>query len=130
MTVLLAGVPDVGLVPAAIAQALGIRQGADRSLRDSLATALATRPTLLLLDNLEHLLPAKPLIDDLLASCPDLKIIATSRVRLRLHEEREFPVSPLALPEAGDRDDVQLVERSSAVGSSSNVPWESRQSSH
>ncbi|MDP9375700.1 MAG: tetratricopeptide repeat protein, partial [Chloroflexota bacterium] len=57
------------------------------------------RRLLLVLDNCEHLLPALPLAASLLAASPGLKVLATSRERLHLRGEREFPVEPLALPE-------------------------------
>ncbi len=59
----------------------------------------ATSEMLLVLDNFEHVLPAAPLVADLLRACPRLVILATSRERLRLGGEREFPVPPLLLPE-------------------------------
>ena len=55
----------------------------------------AHEPTLLLLDNLEHLVTATPVLGELLRTCPNLKIIATSRVRLGLSGEQVFPVAPL-----------------------------------
>ncbi len=66
--------------------------------------ARAARPSrgqhlLLVLDNCEHLLDAAPDIADLLADCPGLAILATSRAPLRLRGEREWPVAPLAPPE-------------------------------
>ena len=60
--------------------------------------ALADRRLLLVLDNLEHLLPATPLVADLLAAAPLLTVLATSRARLRLRGEREIPVAPLTVP--------------------------------
>ena len=60
---------------------------------------VAERNLLLVLDNFEHLLPAAPLVGDLLAASPRLVVLATSRARLRLRGEREFPVGPLALPD-------------------------------
>jgi predicted ATPase len=62
--------------------------------------ALAERHLLLVLDNCEHLLPAMPLVAELLATCPNLLVLATSRVRLRLRGERELPIPPLAVPAA------------------------------
>ena len=57
---------------------------------------------LLVFDNFEHLLPAAPNLITLLEQCPDLKIIVTSRERLRLGQERAFPVPPLAFPLPAD----------------------------
>src|SRR5690242_5741512 len=75
----LAAVPDVALVPSTVAQSLGIRDAGDRPLVETLIQALQHQHLLLVLDNLEHLLPATPLISALLVSCPNLKILATSR---------------------------------------------------
>jgi predicted ATPase/DNA-binding XRE family transcriptional regulator len=91
---------DPALVPAAVARALGVLETGDRPLAEMLVTAVARRHLLLVLDNLEHMLEAAPLIAELLAAAPQLAVLATSRARLRLRGEREFPVPPLAVPAA------------------------------
>ena len=101
--VTLAAVPNATLVASAMAQALGVREAGDRPLTETLVAALRGLHLLLLVDNLEHVLEATPLIADLLVSCPRLTILATSRAVLRLSGEHDFPVPPLALP-AGDED--------------------------
>jgi predicted ATPase len=65
---------------------------------DQLAAVLRDRDLLLLLDNLEQALGAAHDIDELLAGCPGVEILATSRTVLDLRAEREYPVPPLALP--------------------------------
>ncbi len=100
--VALAAVPDPALVPAAIARALGIREAGSRTLPEALAAYLRGKHLLLVLDNLEHVLDATPLIATLLASTPTLKVLATSRAVLRISGEQDFPVMPLALPAASD----------------------------
>src|SRR5215216_3620564 len=92
--------PDV--VASAIARVLGVREDGERPLTERLALALADRHVLLVLDNCEHLLAAVPLLGQLLAACPQLAMLATSRARLRLRGEREFPVGPLAVPPTAD----------------------------
>ena len=94
----LAPVTDPTLVPAIIGSTLGIREEGERTLTDRLGDALATKHLLLVLDNVEHLLEAAPLVGELLAAAPDLAILTTSRVPLHLRAEREYPVSPLSLP--------------------------------
>src|SRR4029450_6410022 len=59
---------------------------------------VAETPTLLVLDNLEQVIGVGPELDQLLARCPGLKILATSRTVLRLRAEREYPVGPLTVP--------------------------------
>jgi predicted ATPase/DNA-binding CsgD family transcriptional regulator len=111
----LAAVTDAALVPSAIAQSLGIRETRDRPLSETLAASLHGTNLLLVLDNLEHLLPATPLIADLLRACPRLKILTTSRAALRVSGEHDFPVPPLALPARADVLTLEQVAVSPAV---------------
>ena len=98
----LAPVPRPDLVLPAIARSLAVRESSDRPLTPSLFAALRDRHLLLVLDNLEHLLGAANDLADLLAACPRLTILATSRAPLRLSGEQCFPTLPLALPSAGE----------------------------
>ena len=93
----LAPVADPALVPAAVAEALALRDDG-RPLPETLADALRARALLLVLDNVEHLPEAAPFVAGLLAACPRLVVLATSRAPLRLRGERELPVPPLPLP--------------------------------
>jgi predicted ATPase len=97
----LAAVADPGLVAATVADGLGVSEVGGRSAGDAVAAAIGDRALLLVLDNLEHLLPAVGLIPELLAACPRLRVLATSRAPLRLAAERCCPVAPLPLPAAG-----------------------------
>jgi predicted ATPase len=94
----LASLGDPALVPSAIASALEIREEGERAMTDRLRDVLAPRQLLLVLDNVEHLIDAAPLVSDLLGAAPGLKVLATSRLPLRLRAEREYPVPPLGLP--------------------------------
>jgi predicted ATPase len=94
----LAPVRDATLVVAAIARALGLRDTGDHSLAEQLISVLHPRMLLLVLDNAEHLLAAASLLADLLARCPQLKILVTSRSVLSLSGEHGLPVPPLPLP--------------------------------
>src|SRR5207244_2397603 len=78
-----ASVHDPGLLGSALAQALGVSETGDL-LEDALATELRDRSMLLLLDNLEQLVPRVELVSRLLAAAPRLLVLATSRTPLRL----------------------------------------------
>jgi len=93
------GISDADLVIATIAQALGIKEAGERPVADLLQASLRDKHLLLLLDNFEQVLAAAPRLSDLLADCPQLKILVTSRAVLHIRGEREFPVPPLALPD-------------------------------
>jgi predicted ATPase/DNA-binding CsgD family transcriptional regulator len=95
----LAGVRDPDLIAFVIAQALGVVEAVDRGPAEWLQAHLRARDVLLVLDNVEHVLDAAPLIGELLSACPSLQVLATSRSALRLSAERDFPVPPLALPD-------------------------------
>ena len=97
--VALESVRDPALVPAAIAQALRLREAGAVRLVDRVASFLFDRRMLLVLDNFEHVATAAMVVAELLAACPSLEVLATSRGSLRLSGEHEFPVAPLALPE-------------------------------
>jgi non-specific serine/threonine protein kinase len=101
--VALASIRDPDLVGAAVARELSMRESAATPLPQGLTAAIGARRLLLLLDNFEHLLAAAPLVGELLAGCPRLTVLVTSRAPLRLDAEHQFPVPPLALPPAVDR---------------------------
>jgi predicted ATPase/DNA-binding XRE family transcriptional regulator len=96
----LAPLTDVGLVVTTIGRSLGIRDEQQPTTADQLCARIGDRRMLLLLDNFEHLLGAAPLLGDLLARCPRLRFLATSRSALRLRDEQELPVPPLPLAES------------------------------
>jgi predicted ATPase len=118
----LAPLRDAELVPSVLAETLGVRDVADRSLQDALKHYLQGKEMLLLVDNTEHLLPAAPVVAELVEGCPRLTVLATSRAPLRLSAEQQFPVAPLPLDEAVFPDGspaVQLyLERAKAVAPS------------
>jgi predicted ATPase/DNA-binding CsgD family transcriptional regulator len=101
-SVALAPLTDPGLVLPTIAQALGVREQAHQSLRDSLQDHLRDRQVLLVLDNFEQLISAAPLVAELLVAAPRLHVLVTSRTSLHLSGEHEFVVPPLALPDLGN----------------------------
>ncbi len=95
----LAPITDAHLVASTIVQALGISGSGGRSAFDSLKDILGQKQTLLVLDNLEQVLAAAPLLSQILAVAPNVKMLATSRIALRVRGEQEFPVLPLPLPD-------------------------------
>jgi predicted ATPase len=97
----LAAIQDPALVLAALAQALGVHDTGDQPLHATLVVYLRERHLLLVLDNFEQVVAAAPTLADLLASCPHLTFLVTSRTALRLRGEQEFAVPPLALPDRG-----------------------------
>ena len=109
---------DPGLIASAILQTLGIREAGgqspletlNRNFRDS-----SRAPTLLLLDNFEHLIQGAHVVADLLATCPNLKIMVTSRAALHVYGEHEFPVPPLALPDSRSKPSTEILSRCPAV---------------
>ena len=98
--VALAPVHDATLVPAVIGQRLHLSEQVERSMEEQVLSFLQPRQFLLVLDNFEHLLEAAPFVADLLANCPRLQVLVTSRAPLRLRQEQVFPLVPLALDDA------------------------------
>jgi predicted ATPase/class 3 adenylate cyclase/Tfp pilus assembly protein PilF len=95
----LAAISDAELVLPAIAQTLGIRENRNKPLRESAIEYLRDKRLLLVLDNFEQVVAAAPVVSELLAACPHLKILTTSRIVPRLKGEREYPVEPLPAPD-------------------------------
>jgi predicted ATPase/DNA-binding XRE family transcriptional regulator len=95
----LAPLRDAALVAATIAGTLGLHEGGGDSIRDRLLAHLRDRQLLLVLDNFEQVGEAAPLVGDLLAAAPRLKVLVTSRAALRLQWEHRFPVPALAVPD-------------------------------
>src|SRR6266516_6834027 len=110
---------DPAMVAAALAAGLGIGEQQGRGMDESVVAALADHHALLVLDNCEHLLDGvAPFVERLLAGCPRLTVLATSRARLLVPFERVYQVPPLSL---GDDDGVSdavalFLERAAAVG--------------
>jgi predicted ATPase len=94
----LAHVRDPALVLPTVAQAMGIPESPETPVASRLTTAVSDRRVLLVVDNLEQVADSAPLLAGLLTKCPNLKILATSRVRLRVRAEQVVVVPPLDLP--------------------------------
>jgi predicted ATPase/DNA-binding CsgD family transcriptional regulator len=97
----LAPVADPDHVMSAIARTLGVREEGDRPLDEVVLAELAGLELLLVLDNFEHLVDAVPVVADVIARCPSVTVLVTSRGALRLTGEHEYPVDPLDLPVLG-----------------------------
>jgi non-specific serine/threonine protein kinase len=110
----LADLDDPGLVLDAIASSLDISEQGEVSRFEQLRTVLWSRRLLLVLDNFEHVGEAGHLLAQLLAECPLVKVLVTSRAPLRLTVEQELVVSPLALP-SGEAEDARALANSPAV---------------
>src|SRR5580658_5846622 len=102
----LAPIRDPALVMVELAQALGVEPRGGTDLAGQVAAALGHEERLVVLDNCEHLLGAAPDVGRVLTACPRLRVLATSRERLRLSAEQEFPVPPLAMPAPADAADL------------------------
>src|SRR5215469_680044 len=108
--VALGSLGDPALVMNALRQTLGLRESAAETAMQSLAAHCRVRRMLLVLDNFEHLLPAAPELVELLAVCPGLQALATSRAALRVRMEHELPVPPLDLPDPAEERPAALRE--------------------
>jgi predicted ATPase/DNA-binding CsgD family transcriptional regulator len=111
----LASVSDPDLVPDAVALALGVQPAPGRSLTELIRDAIGDQPAVLVVDNVEGVVEAAPWLASLLARCPPLSILATSRSRLAVYGEQVYPVAPLSLPDAGGSADPARIAESDAV---------------
>ncbi len=111
----LAPLREPAQVAPAVARAIGLREPAREgsALVEPLRDFLAERQVLLVLDNFEHLVEAGPLAANVVAACPRVTVLATSRQPLRVRGETELRVEPLALPRPGDA--VEQVRQAPAV---------------
>ena len=113
--VALAPIADPALVASAIGQAVGVREAGTEPLPDRLKAVLRDGRHLLVLDNFEHVVEAAPLVADLLAACPGLTVLVTSRVRLRVSGEHEYAVPPLTLAATDETPSLDAVAAAAAV---------------
>ncbi len=112
----LSSVATAKQVQRAISDALDLPYGDGETQIDEVVTGLRDASTLLVLDNMEHLISAGPELATLVEQCRQLKLLVTSRQLLQLRVEREYPVTPLGLPDAksrqslGDLADIPAVQ--------------------
>jgi predicted ATPase/class 3 adenylate cyclase len=95
----LSPVTDPALVPAAVANALGVPEAAGRPIIEGVKEHLRHRELLQVVDNFEQVAEAGPVIEELLTAAPRLRTMVTSRVVLSLPGEQEYPVPPLHVPD-------------------------------
>ncbi len=105
------------LVVATIAGVLEVPDGADEPLADTVIRTLSGLELLLVLDNFEHVLSASSFVATLLAAAPGVRVLVTSRQRLRLSGEQVYPVLPLPVPVL-DRLPAQPEEAAAALTAS------------
>ncbi len=97
----LASIADPALVAATVAAAAGVMPTHERSITEALAGRLRAQQLLLILDNCEHVLPAvADIVAALLAECPALQVLATSRAPLHVRGEQVLRVPPLPVPDS------------------------------
>ncbi|HXT34192.1 MAG TPA: tetratricopeptide repeat protein [Chloroflexota bacterium] len=111
----LSALDDPSLVLPALAQALALREAGDQGIRELLIAHLRDRQVLVVLDNAEQVIEAAPSIAEVVAACPRLVVLVTSRVALRVRDEQRFRVPPLALPPARARATVGELADNPAV---------------
>jgi predicted ATPase/DNA-binding CsgD family transcriptional regulator len=111
----LASISDPGLVVPAITQTLGLGETANLPLLDLLNAYLQHKHLLLLLDNFEQIVIAAPLLAQLLETCPEVKMMATSREMLHLRAEHQYSVPPLALPDLKQLPGMEALPQCAAV---------------
>ena len=111
----LASITDPALVLPRVAAAVGAPIEGTRSALDTLIEHFAQNPTLLILDNLEQVTGVATELDELLAACPDVTILATSRTVLRLRAEREHAVEALMVPAFAERPPLEELAALPAV---------------
>jgi len=111
----LAAIRDPQLVVGAVAGSLGVKEAGGQPLLDSLEYYLGEKRMLLLVDNFEQILEAAPVVTELLSAAPNLKVLATSRIPLRLYGEHEYLVPPLALPDPERPPPVERLTQYEAV---------------
>jgi predicted ATPase/DNA-binding CsgD family transcriptional regulator len=111
----LASVAHPDLVAPAVAHVLGVRDAGNEPLIARLQAFLRERRLLLVLDNYEHVIDAAPVVTDLLGAAADIRILVTSRARLRLSGEHEHVVPPLGLVDPAQQVSYEAVAESPAV---------------
>ena len=111
----LAPISDPELVPSTIAQTLALPDRGGRTAMERLVDHIGTRRMLLVLDNLEQVIDAGGSINRLLAACPNVAVLTSSRSALQVSGEQEYPVPPLDLPDPANLPPLEQLSQYEAV---------------
>jgi predicted ATPase/class 3 adenylate cyclase len=124
----LAPISDPELVPTTIARTIGVREGGGLPPLENLKSFLKDKHMLLLLDNFEQVMDATVGVSELLLAAPNLKLMVTSRIPLRIRGEQEFPVPPLDVPsmkmEIEEISEIECVQLFVALAQAANPRFE------
>ena len=104
----LSTISDPEFVLPTIAQVLGLKEISGQPVQEQLRASLNAQHLLLVLDNYEQVVVTAPLLAEMVANCPHLKILVTSRTPLHVRGEQEYSVVPLAIPNLGRLDFHEL----------------------
>jgi predicted ATPase/class 3 adenylate cyclase/DNA-binding CsgD family transcriptional regulator len=111
----LAPISEPAFVLSTIAQTLQIKESGAHSVLDQLKASLGDKHVLLVLDNFEQVVSAAMEVAELLAACPKLKVIVTTREVLHVRGEQEYPVPPLSVPDPKHLPDLVALSQYEAV---------------
>ena len=111
----LSPVRDAAEVGPAIVHTLNVKESPGHSLDETLQDFLRDKHMLLVLDNFEQVVDARPLLGQLLAEAPRLSVFVTSRTALNIYGEHQYPLPPMSLPDAADRPSFEQIAQSEAV---------------
>ncbi|HZC72369.1 MAG TPA: LuxR C-terminal-related transcriptional regulator [Jatrophihabitans sp.] len=108
-------VRDAARALAEMARAVGIQPRPGGTVFEQLVEVLGSSELLIALDNCEHVLTVGAFVGQLIAACPGLRVLATSRERLRISVEQEFPVPPLPMPSVADTANLEALASNPSV---------------
>jgi predicted ATPase/class 3 adenylate cyclase len=111
----LAPIASSDRVASTIASTLGVSEAADEPLLETLLRSLQRKRMLVVIDNFEHVVDAAPVVGELLAGVPGLKVMTSSREPLRLYGEHEYPVPAMGLPDGDAQASPATIAQSEAV---------------
>jgi non-specific serine/threonine protein kinase len=111
----LAGIRDPALVIPSMLERLDFKETRGRPPQAKLRRVLQSRQMLIILDNFEQVIPAASHLGELLAACPRLVLLVTSREVLRVQGEHVYGVGPLPVPDARESSTVASIRRYAGI---------------